>query len=281
MREPSLHIKESDLIRILEDADLKGVNIKQLVKYILKTGKKHTLNHRKLLAANKKVTQKAEKVLSSSSEDTLIMNSVILMLRRKLKHQNVQLIRPGTKEYTVLKTITSNARSFYDNYFEPDESIKNAFVKYIEIGISKMQKFTITKLNSLHEAICLTFEANKRIALNPQPELTDRALKWYNKWVLDRVGTILTDYSKIPDKYVCFIQVAEYCKENRIEPEVYIDAQFKGVEWRQGIPDPHQLIGDKALTYLQNHLFQNPELVKKVKTEDTKLKNKLKELGKW
>lgn len=281
MREPSIHIKESDLKKILDEAELGNVNTNQLVKYILKRGKNYSLNHRKLLSSTKKVTQKAEKVLSSSAEDTALMNNVILLVRKRLKHRNISPYRPGTKDYTMLKTIAANAREFYNNYFEPDEQIKGAFVKYIELGSSKMQKFGISKIMSMHETICSTYEAHVEIMKDEHPELTNRALRWYNKLVVDKVGSLLNDYSKIPDKYVYFIRVAKYCYESGLSPETYIDAQFNGVEWRQGIPDPIQLTGNKSMEYLQNYLYKNPDLVKKNKSSNKEYINKLKDLAKW
>lgn len=274
-REPSIHIKESDLIKVLEEAEVTG-NIPQLVKFILSKARKYSLNHRSLLAGNAKVAKKAEKVLSSSVEDTQHMVRSIYFIRRQLRHRNITLPKPGESQYSLIKTITVNAIKFYEEYYEVTEAKSDAFVEYIRIGCSKMTSFALPKLVAMHESICKTYEAQTLIAQNENLDLTDRALRTYNKFVVDKVGSILQDYSKMPDKYMYFIMVAKRCKELGLPPETYIEAQFKGVEWRGGIPDPAQLINGKSLEYLQKFLYENPD--KATTKKQTGLANKFKAL---
>lgn len=274
-REPSIHVRESDLIKILEGMpEIKG-NIPQLVKYILTKASKHSLNNRKLLASNQKLAKKAEKVLSSSTEDAMTMAKVIFMVRRTLKHRNISIPKPGQRDYTIVKTITENANKFFEEFFEVGESKEAAYTDYIKLAISKMRNFTLNKIGSMHEGICSTFEANRLIAKDLNPELTDKAFKTYNKFVIDKVGTLIQDYSQVPDKYMYFIMVAKRCKEMGIKPELYIEAQFKGVEWRNGIPDPVQLINGKSLEYLQKYLYENDVTMEK---KNPVLANKFKAL---
>ena len=46
-------------------------------------------------------------------------------------------------------------------------------------------------------------------------------------------------------------------------PSIYIKAQFASFEWRDGVPDPIQMVGDKALERLNKYLYQNNIQVKK------------------
>ena len=53
-----------------------------------------------------------------------------------------------------------------------------------------------------------------------------------------------------------FIKVREEAKKIGISPDIYVKAQFHGFEWRDGIPDPVQLVGTKAIDRLNKYLFE-------------------------
>lgn len=276
MRDPSIHITESQLKTILEDAGL-GKDVDKLVKLILTKAYRHRLNHRKLLVNTKKDAKKAESILSSSTSDTTDMNKALLYVRRSLKHRGITPIRPGTAEYTRLKTLTQNGKAFYEAYFDKSEKVYDAFVQYLELGIKSIRKYSLSTLTSKHEMICSLYEAKISIASDPNPEYTQRALKAYNRQTIEQAGTLFVDYAAVPDKYVYFIEIAKLCKKHSVSPETYITAQFEGLKWANAIPEPQQMVTPKGLEYLQKYLYKNPEKLNKTpKTAD--LANKFKQL---
>lgn len=278
-REPSIHITESNLRSILEDAEIEG-NLDDLVKFILTKASKHKLNHRIMLASNQTTTKKAVNVLSSSSTNTAHMIKAITMVRRSHKHRGLAAIRPGTREYTLVKTIAANAELFYQEYFEEDEKIFDAFVQYIELAFKRLNgKFNLTRLPGLHDSICSSFEALAKIAKDNNSEITQKLLKIYNQKTVEKTGTLFIDYSKVPDKYTFFIQAADICKRFGVSAETFMEAQFVGWEWAEIIPEPYQLANDKAMMYLQKYLYKNPEKAKRSEVNTEKI-NRFKNIGK-
>lgn len=258
MREPSLHISESNLAKLISMIlrDDPKILPKDLAKQLLLLGRKHALSGRKLLATNEKQRKAASRVSNSSLEDAMMMAKIIHQIRRQLKHRGIDIPKVGSVEFNSIKETTKNATEF-QSLFLPDENIHSAFKTYIETSLGIMTKFNTLRLPALHNKIMDAYEAQQRLLENDNVEYTDRAYKSYNKRVLDTVGTILVDYKKIPDKYQKFMEVAEVCKKLKITPEIYIEAQFEGLKWANAIPEPSQLVGDKANERLQKYLFEN------------------------
>lgn len=262
-REPSIHIKESDLIsvmgEILGDAeieDLRPDNIPKLVNNILLSSKKYSINNRNILVTNDKLAKSAKKILKSSTEDSSVIARIIFQTRKSLSHRGIVIAKPGTKDWGVIKDIASNALEFCNDFALSKEE---GFKIYIKHAIKKMAKFTLMKIASMHSGICEDYGAFCEIERDRYPQATEAAYKRYNYHIINQVGQILTDYKTIPIKYLCFVKVAEKCKELQIPVESYIDAQFEGLEWAKGIPDPLQLVSEKGNERLQAYLFKHSD----------------------
>lgn len=80
MRDPSIHITESKLAKILsevfEDLSL-TVNYQKLAKDIVKRSKNSQLTNRKLVVSNEKLFKKATTVVKSNVGDVELLNTLI------------------------------------------------------------------------------------------------------------------------------------------------------------------------------------------------------------
>lgn len=236
-------------------------------------GKKYSLTNRKVLATNNKLATKAAKITGTDAESTMMMGQVIYNYRRSLKHKGITMIKAGTPQYTILKDITKNVLEFYNDFEDHFTSVKDAAIKYVEIANTFMNKtsFNITRIPSLHERITNTYQSKLEVMEDKNIEITERAYKAYIRKVIEMTGTLLDDPKNNPSDMVNFTQVSKRCVELKIKPEFYIEAQFFGLEFCNGIPTPAQLTGAKSLSYVQRYKLSQPaeELAKETVNKET------------
>lgn len=254
-RSPSIHISEANLKLVLSKV-LGNIKDTQVID-ILSYARKYQLSGRKLLDSNEKTTQKTKNLVKSSVENSLIMAKVIYYNRRKLKHRGIELTTPGHKDFAMVKTITKNALEYHEafNHLLP---IEESFNNYVTTALKRMDnKFSLPKLQYGHVGIMEFREAAMVIQHDNNTTITELAYRYYTQQVIRQVGSLLVDYKQDPTKYKYFVMVAEECKKLGIKAEDYIKAQFEGLAWTNGIPNPEQLVGDKAQERLQKYLYQN------------------------
>lgn len=254
-----------------------GINDEELVLYLLYEGRKYALNERKILVTNDRIEKKTQKMLKSSSMDAILMAKTIYNVRKSLHHRGVIIGKAGDRDWGIIKDIAHNALEFCNDF---SLSKQEGFVEYIKVAAKKMGKFMLNKIPNMHSTLCQEYEALGDLQSDKYPEYTDRAYKEYNRTIIDQLGDLLVDYKKIPDKFVCFMQVGVKCHELNVTPEIYIKAQFEGLAWTKGVPDPLQFVTEKAIERVQKYLYQHKNDVPERKEKDEAMVNKLKAIRK-
>ena len=254
-RQPSLHISRQNLAKVLLKLDICSSvqESKKLAYQILRAGKKYTLTSRKLYVKTKKVEKKTRKLVMSSTDDATTFSKLLHIMRKRAKHRGINIIKPGSRDWGMIKEVTSLALDFCLDF---DLDKEEGFKMYCELGLAKMKKFSLMKFNSSHQSICEEYSALQIIKDDEYPEQTTMVCKIYQQRLVEKSGIIM-DYTKMPDKYIYFIEVVKICKELKVKPKDYIHAQFDGLEWANSIPDPMQLTGDKAIQRLNRFLIQH------------------------
>lgn len=281
MRIASIHINEKQLIEVLATIESKydiqiNAKLDYLAGLIVEEAKSYSLVNRSIQVTNAKLKRDTDKVQMAGRDSTAIFVGVIHLLRRQMKHRGLILPKPGSPEWLNYKEVTSLATEFCNEF---GFSQKEGFKKYAEIGISKIQNFSIFKFKNLHEAIFKEYDATAKIGNDRNAKLTFQAHNYYTKLVQERIG-FCQGYSKDPVKYACFIDAVKTAIEFGIDPRTYIKAQFAGFDWRSGIPDPLQLNGVKAIERLQSYCFEQGIKLGK-ENQDKKINfNKIKNAGK-
>ena len=274
MRDPSIHITESKLVSILKQIMPKGVNVEDLAQRITRKAKTHTLNQRKIDISNKRTENKVRKIMSSSNSDAELFSHLLLHTRRKLKHKGLIQIKQNSRDWLTVKEIVNLANEFCET-FEMDK--REGYIKFIEIGISKMNKFMLVKFTPMGSSIIETFMCMQELQDDPKPSETEKLHDYYQKTIISRTGIALI-YKDKPDKYVYFYRARLLAEKLKVNPLVFIKAQFYALEWRNGYPDPIQLVGDKAIANLNKYLFEKgtPEESRKTSKIDF---SKIKKMG--
>lgn len=251
-RDPSIHIKKSDLIKVLTKIMPQPLNIEDMANIIFKLSRPYALNTRSIHITSDRTEKKAQKILASSTKDADLMARIIYSVRISLKHRGVVQIKPTARDWGQVKEIASMANNFALDF---KLGKKEAYIAYIKIAASKMKAFNISRITSMHESIAKTYEADIEIKADPNPKLSLFIHDYYRIKVGKKTG-MLNKYTDDPEKYVYFVRVAKLCKELDLRPEYYIDSQFAGLEYRGSFPEPPQLIGQKSKERLNKWLFE-------------------------
>lgn len=282
-RSPSIHIKESQLANILkeyfekysDDPDMFVPDI--MASQLLKIAKKDTINNRSITISNQLQERKIKKIVSSGLESTYKFAQILYAIRRKYKHRGITKLTESHKDWGLLKELTHLAEDFCKEF---NLGLEEGFKEYLDISISRISKFNLARIKSMHESICSNYAAYLVIENDLNPHITDELYKYFYRAIVNRTGVPI-DYSEDYESYAFFVKAAETCKKLKANPKNYMEAQFKDFEWRNGLPYPSQLIGDKAEQRYSKYLFENPELARVSKIDKPKAfshLNKLKEL---
>lgn len=261
MREPSLHIKWSDfkhviggVLGITDDDQLEG-----LTSEVFHRGKPYSINTRNITVTNDRIEKKAKKILESSRRDADLLAQLIYATRRKLKHRGITQIKPSSKDWGMVKEITAHALDFCNEF---NLTRREGFIKYIEVGLSKMQKFALPKFLNMYEGICLTYQCMLEIQQDEDPEMTKEMYKSYSEKIIENTG-IHDRLEELPDKYVWFVRAREEAEKMNISVNIYLKAQFAGLDFTKGIPHPTQLVGAKATERVIRYCYENSIKIKK------------------
>lgn len=282
MREPSIHITRVNLVKLLKtyiDQDESNeVNwpgdyenlVECLADFLLKNGSRYQLTLRKRLACagmTPTALKKVEMASRSYKADAQLFSKVLVSLRKSKKHKGINIIKEGNKEWNIIKEVTALATGFCRDFELP---LKEGYIEYIDTAMIVLPAFSLNRLNFKHDEICKTYEAIGEIRSDPNKDITEELYESYYQVISSKTG-ITNDYKKRPLKFVSFVRAAEIVKEIGVNPRDYVNAQFKSLEWINGLPDPVQLTGDSAIERLQKHMYSARKKVKRSRDDLRKI----------
>lgn len=280
MRDPSIHITESKLAKILsevfEDLSL-TVNYQKLAKDIVKRSKNSQLTNRKLVVSNEKLFKKATTVVKSNVGDVELLNTLIYHIRKtKTKLYMREKYKPNSKDYTQLKELANICNNFC-NDFGYDK--KEGYTKYLMESIPKITSTLnyVGKLINMVEKVYSVYTNNILIDNDDNPKETKEIYEYYIGKIATKTGL---SYSYNQDHFVKFIEVRKLTDELDVPYNIFIDAQFDGLAWADSYPEPSQLTGEKALERLNKYMFKNKQRVNNTKSKENNIKDKLLKLKK-
>lgn len=246
-RVPSIHIREDHIKEIFAKL---GIKVKP--KQFLDLAKSYSCASRSVYVSNEKLLKKTEKLKLAARSTTGIFAQQLLLVRRRLNHRGIQLIKPGDNDWLNLKEVTKLASEFCDEFEIP---IKRGYEKYVTLGMSMMKKYSIFKFKTLHTAICNKYEAEENIRMDPTSNQTEKAHSIYLKLISEKTG-YASSYKNDPEKYQYFIKAKETANRLKINIVDYIKAQFDQLSWTGGYPEPSQLYGEKAEKRVHKYAFE-------------------------
>ena len=252
MRQPSIHINEEDLAKILKRVGIKKP--KTTAKEIVYHARNKTLTNRSVTISNEFVKKKANQALQSSKGDVEMLANLILTVRRQMRHRGVKPLSPASRDWGALKELVPLVVEFCNNFNLPK---REGFIEYIKTGFERISSFYnyVSKLKEMSESIHNIYESVDIINKDDDKELTQRIYYYYETSISRITGMSIPKYKK-PENYVYFIKVKQIVSELGLSHKDYIDAQFSALQWRNGFPEPVQLVSEKAMEYLNKYLYE-------------------------
>jgi len=273
MRDPSLHIKRSDLFNILVDY---GINHRDMPGIMLAASKK-ALKYRANLTLPAKTRKKAERVLEAGDELVEEFNRAYMAVMAE-NNIKVLAVHKNNTQYLTLKEITQLAREFC-TLFELDP--QQGFLMYVRLGVKILnKKYSLYRLKAVADRIVDRYRTTLAINNDPSPIHTsevyaawERTVKKYFNITLDIKGDV--------DKYVHFVYAKIDADSVGANYDDWMCAQFEKWSFLQSMPEFSQLHGDNAkINYkvymskgstgssTENTYFNNLKHGKKIKTKE-------------
>jgi len=279
-REPSIHITQTNLRNLIREFhdydDNADDHIEDLVEFLLKRGKPFSLEKR-TITPNSKTSKKIETKVSNDKTDYQLLSTIIYSIRKQLRHKGIKSIDMNSAEYSQLKKLSKTINTFAEDF---QKEKRQAYIEYVTLGLKKINSFRgyLAKLNDMSESIAVEYEASQVILDDDYKNKTKIIHDQYVDIIFKKTG-ILENYQDRPINYINFIKVRELADKYKLKYDVFLKAQFEGLEWTGGYPDPSQLISEKAIERLNKFLFKNKSNVTNETPEVNKsLSNVLKKI---
>lgn len=213
------------------------------------------INHRTVLVSNNKNTKRVNNILLASKGDAALVADIIYATRIKLKHRGVRKINESnSREWANCKKLAEICNTFCED-FKLDT--REGFIKYIELGIKKMDgnyNNLLNRLSSMSEKISDLYSAT--LEMEDDSGNAKSIHDYFIKRVADVTG-IYESFVNQPDKYIHFVRLDKFLSEKGWDPTQFIDAQFESLAWCNGLPEPSQMYNDKAIERYNKYLFKH------------------------
>lgn len=209
-----------------------------------------------IVTTNNKIKKKINNITLASNGNANLAADILYSVQIQLKHRGVKKIDENNRQWPLCKKLADVCNTFCKDF---NLETRAGYIKYIKIGFSRMKgnhKNYLNRLISMAQNISDSFQATDEINHDDNPIDTSNIHDYYCKVIADRAG-IKVDYHSQPETYIYFVRLREFCQEKDIDPEAWIDAQFEGLAWCNGLPDPDKLLGDKATNYYAKFQFKN------------------------
>lgn len=248
-RNPSIHIGKSQLMVILNELDIRDFPIEAFIRL----SKRYSLNNRGIILkhSQRKIAKRLE---SSNFGDAALFADILYAERIKLKHRGVKKINEGSgRDWDICKNLANICNNFCNDF---NLDTREGYIKYIEIGISRMEgnnRNLLQRLVSMSENIFTQYGDEQELKEDTNPWLTNQGFEYYIQKIAKVTG--IYDNKKDPSKLVIFKRLGEKLKEpQRIQQ--WIDAQFYALAFVNGIPSINDLLSDKALERYNKYLYK-------------------------
>lgn len=282
MREPSIHIREKDLAKILVEVfDLSGTSAKHYSKEISRKAKNHALVNRTLVTLKKEAKRKqAGKIVSATAKDAKMMSKMINAHRVKLKHRGIRPLKESSREWSVLKELTGLVVQFASD-FELQKIVgMDEFIRISLRHLSKGSKSNlIGKMINSFDKVCDIYEGKLQMKDDTDPGLTNRLYDKYKALIVQHTGIRNVDFEK-EDVLFYFFEMKRLATGLGVSPFSYLDAQFDQLQWTGTYPSPEQLINEKSKERVYKYKYEADQDSTTFKGPDSDIVEKLKSIRK-
>ena len=253
MRDPSIHLTKSQFRDLLKELGVKRFPTDRL----FLAAKQKAITSRIITVTNHKNIKKIKNITLATIGDANLAASVLYAIRIQLKHRGVKKISETDKrQWSQIKQLAEACNIFCKDF---GLEAREGYIQYMKIGFHRMGKTLrnyLPRLISMSQNISEEYKAQKELLKDDQAQITAQIHDYYASIIADRTG-LQVNYRDQPEVYVYFKALRDFCKQNNIPYESWIDAQFDALEWCNGMPEPSRLLGDKPYQYYVKFMFKH------------------------
>ncbi len=240
MRDPSIHIKRSDLVNVFKSMflDVSAARVNDIMREAMKYSIRNRINV--VLPANSR--KKAERVIDTESEWVDTFNAIYSTVMME-KNMRVLPIHKKDPQYLTLKEVTRQAIDFCILFQLPYEV---GFKEYIQLAVTLLdKKYSLYRLKASADWIAATHRDIVAIAEDPTPELTHKMrVSWMN--AMKKFAGVTSEITLTSDKYIHLVYAKQDAEELKADYDDWINAQFEKWSYLKSVPEFSQLHGDNA-----------------------------------
>ena len=268
-RDPSIHLRLSDLISILHDIGIDSPEDTAAV--ILDKAHRHAtqLTHRVLVKPSTRTKNKVANVsANSATPDIDLFQSILNGHRHSLKHNYISQITPSSADYTILQTVVKIADKFCQQFTYTSKNMGYImFCKHVFTLIRK--DFTLSKIKYHAERIFALEEASVVSQQDPTPSDTATVASLYSSF-LTKHTPIVRYYNKNDSEWVHFVHTKTMANTHKAKYVDWIEAQFDYfVNVIGTVPNYSQLYNAGAIERYTTHMM-NKDVRKTKDLQDAK-----------
>ncbi len=239
IRDPSIHIKRSDLLALLKEAGVLFPD--ELVADMMVKASKIKLHNRVIIVAKSKARAK---IARTTTTDDGIVQQFNRIYDSTLKNHHIKaaVIRRGSTAYLTMKEVATNANEFAKAY--KIKSLEESFKIYVGIGIVLLsKKFSIYRMKGADQKIRTRYENMELIASCDQIRMGEMRAAW------DRSLKNFHDLSMEPgiDQLADLVYALNEADKAGASCIDWMDAQFDKWTFLDAMPEFSQLYGDNAV----------------------------------
>lgn len=264
MRNPSLHIKKSDLVTVLKGLGMSDLDAYNFSENIMRAALKFPVSDRidklidQTLTIRKKVETSIKADLSMPENGVEIFNQLLISERMKQqKWIKPKPIRKADREYLLLKDVAAIAWRFSEHF--DIRPLKEGVTEFIKAGLKYMGKYSLSRFKYYEKNIYEDFEATIVCAHDGNSALTKQLYAaWRSNMEALGADIDITEIQFIPQKYQHFVYASAQINDTGIEinPAGWVDAQFEGLIFLNVVPELSQLYGENAKKRYDRHLLK-------------------------
>lgn len=250
-RDPSIHVKLSDLREIVEELGCS----EELAERIAIKAKSKTPKNRGLIRVNQTQKKRVNRILGSEDKDAELFSNILISKRAQTaKTNNMKGYRKGTKDWDMLRDLASLANDFAEE-FGLDQH--EAYSRFIELGLGFMRKFALNRFVSLGDRIFETQRLVRYIKENDTNESRELLKLFYDR--LEEYTGVARPNTIAEEKYADMIRGAEEAKGAGATMVDWIDAQIEGLSDFNAFPASYQLYGQGAWDRYERYMYAKKE----------------------
>lgn len=256
MRDPSIHITKTKFKELLKELGVKSFPVEDF----FVNAKQSAVNTRIMLIKSSKNRKKANNIALASLGDANLAANIFYSVQVSMKFKGVRKIEESQPRlWASCKKLADICNTFCNDF---ELETRAGYIEYIKTGLNILKnrnhKSYLNSLLNMSEEISKTYQSKQELLEDSDPEFTKKIHDYYCKTIVNRTG-IRVDYTNQPSLYAYFKDVANKCNEEDIDYRDWIDAQFEGLAWCNGMPEPQNLVNDKAYGYYTKFMYKHSE----------------------